>query len=127
MIIKDMQRIWITTNRTVNHYGEIQSHYTDLRTEWVNAQFVSDELEAKTYGEVTNSVLNIRTDTIPSYSKGDHIYFSEPESTGMVEIDDVEYMEYPPGDYAVGSVKPAYIGGTHIRNPTICTARVVTK
>lgn len=126
MILQDLSTIWISTHRTVPVDGEMQDFYTDLHTELVNLQTVSDKIEVETYGEVTNSVIIFRTEHLPSIHKSDHIYLEVPARAGIVELDGATYENYPPGQYAVESVKPSYLGGNHINNPTVITAKAVT-
>lgn len=126
MILQDRTPIWATTYRSIFVDGEAEDYYTDLREESINVQMMSDEIELKTYGEITNSVIVLRADNPPAIAKGNHIYLTKPEATGTVEIDGVAYDTYPKGEYAAESVKPSYIGGNHIQNPTVITARAVT-
>ena len=88
---------------------------------------MSNTMETKAYGQITSSAVEIRTDDTIDLCKGDCIYMTKPEIEGMTEMDEVSVTHYPIGDYEVKSIKPSYIGGNHIRNPTLITADLVTK
>lgn len=111
MILQDQTSVWITSRFSDPVDGETHTVYTNLRSVTANIQFLSNSLESKTYGEISNHIIEIRTDTIPPIQIGDCVYLEKPQKEGVVEIDGKAQDSYPKGDYIVQSIKPAYVGG----------------
>ena len=127
MILQDLITLWACSRVTKNVDGEPQKTYRDLRSFYANVQTDYTEIDVAEFGEAINEVIKIRTDTPPPVSKNDTLYFLKPSVVGAVPSAGENKPAYPQGEYTVLSVKSAYIGGNHIKNPTLITARVVTK
>ena len=116
---------YVTTFISQNEYGEQVGGYTNLKEIKANIQYMTNEVEFKTYGEITNSVITIRTNNLPNIAKGDYIYLSKPTKKGTFRINDTTYEDYGVGEFIVESVKPNYIGTSNVKNRTYITARKV--
>lgn len=126
MILQDQMTVWITSRFSDLVDGEPQLFYTNLKNLFANVQYLSNSLESKIYGEISNQTIEIRTDTIPPIQIGDCIYLEKPQKESVVVIAGKAHDSYPKGNYIVQSIKPAYVGGNHIQNPTLITARKAT-
>ncbi len=126
MIIQDLIKIWVCDRYEMVVDGETKTFHINPRSMDVNIQTDYTEIDLKEFGETVNEIIKIRTDTIPDIAKGCTIYLSEPAQSGEIVIGEETNPTYPRGNYTVISVKPTYIGGSHIINPTITTARIVT-
>lgn len=126
MRIQSMTKIWIAKFLSENVYGEQVGGYTNLSSAYANVQYMTNDIEFQTYGEITNSVITIRlNDYISGIDKGDYLYLNEPKAVGAFTIGDTSYVDYGKGEYIIESVKPAYIGSKVVKNRTYITARKV--
>lgn len=123
MILQDQTLLWVTSRFSDPVDGEVHTVYINLRKLCANVQYLSNAMESKIYGEIPSHTIEIRTDTTPTVQIGDCVYLTKPQKESAVEIDGKAYDSYPKGDYTVQSIKPAYVGGQHIQNPTLITAR----
>lgn len=122
----DLTTVWVCTKQKSKQDGEMQEVFVNLRELCLNIQYLSDDLERETYGEVKNTEIILRSDQIPDVQKGDHLYFEKPAPKGTVEIDGEVVEHYSSGNYRITSIKPAYVGVARYKNPTITTAKAVT-
>lgn len=126
MRIQSMTTIWATKFLSESVYGEPVGGYTNIMSMHANVQYMTNDIEFQTYGEITNSLITIRLDDyVEGLEKGDYIYLTEPEQVGTFEVKGVSYADYGKGEYIVESVKPAYIGAKVVKNRTYITARKV--
>ena len=125
MRIQSQTKLWATEFISENKYGEQVGGYTNLVSFYANVQYMSNELEYQNYGEITNSTVQIRTDTVPPVKKGTYVYLTEPEEKGTFTIGDITYKDYGKGEYQVDSIKPTLIGVDSIKNKTLTTARKI--
>lgn len=117
------KKIWVSTFISENHYGEQVGAYTNIRELNVNLQYMENEIEFKTYGEVTNSIIEIRTDSIPNILKGDYIYLIKPAIKNTSVIKGKTYNDYGVGEYTVESIRTNLLGTNLIKNKTTIIAR----
>ena len=126
MRIQSMTKIWVTKFLSKNVYGEQVGGYTNLLSTCANVQYMTNDIEFQTYGEITNSIITIRlNDYVSGIEKGDYVYLEEPTAIGTFEVDGVSYTDYGKGEYIIESVKPAYIGAKVVKNRTYITAKKV--
>lgn len=125
MRMLSMTKIWTSKFISSNQYGEQVGGYTNLKEFNANVQYMSNDIEFKTYGEITNSIITIRLENEIKLDKGDYIYLNKPTVKGNFEVDGKDYNDYGIGEYQVESIKPTYIGGSNIKNRTYITARKI--
>lgn len=114
----NLTTIYATTRITKNMSGDIQEFNIDPLPIKGNIQQNYNELDLQAFGENIKDILKIYTPNVPNLAIGDHIFMTEPVKIGDVEIDGDSKADYGRGEYIVDSVKPTYIGGKHLRNPT---------
>ena len=120
----DRCTIWAATPLEEITDGIPQGGNTNLREfSYVNIQYMSNEMEQRIFGQVTNRVVTLDFLSLPDLQKGDVLYLQKPEQQGVFTVDDSTYDDYGPGDYEVLSIIPSRIGVKAIRNPTTATAR----
>lgn len=116
--------VYFTKFKSENVYGEQVGGYTGLIKARVNVQYMSNDIEFQTYGEITNSIITIRSnDIIKGLEKGDYLYLTKPTAKRSFTIDGKTYNDYGIGEYQIESIKPAYIGAKVVHNRTYITAR----
>lgn len=123
MRIQSQTKVFSTQYLSENVYGVQVGGYANKKSFSANVQYMSNEIEFKTYGEITNSIITIRTDNPPDLSKGDYLYLTEPTKKGIFTVGTTIYDDFGQGEYKVESIKTAQIGTNAIKNHTIITAR----
>ena len=73
MLTKDLTKVWISENTTINDHGEKEKKWKYKGIAWLNLQQDLNELDRKTNGEVDYSIENARTDMEYNIAKGDGI------------------------------------------------------
>lgn len=120
----DRCTIWAATPLEEITDGIPQGGNTNLREfPYVNIQYMSNEMEQRTFGQVTNRMIILDFLSLPNLQKGDVLYMAKPEKRGVFTVGDTTYDDYGLGDYEVQSLVPSQFGGRYIRNPTVATAR----
>ena len=120
----DRCTIWAATPLEEITDGIPQGGNTNLRElPCVNIQYMSNEMEQRTFGQVTNRMITLDFLSAPDLRKGDVLYMAKPEKRGVFTVEGNTYDDYGPGDYEIQSLVPSRFGGRYIRNPTVVTAR----
>ncbi len=119
----DQCKVWACSPKFAQKSGISTGGYTNLRSFFANVQTLSNEEEAKVYGDAANNRIVLRVKTSPDLSIRDVLYLQEPSPAGTFQIGDESWIDYGKGEYQVESVVSARFGVEMKRNPTTIIAK----
>ncbi len=119
----DQSKIWAASPKFAQKSGISEGGYTDLRAFYANIQTLSNEEEARIYGDAANNRIVLRVKEPPVLAIRDVLYLQEPSPAGTFQIGDESWIDYGKGEYQVESVVSARFGVKMKRNPTTIIAK----
>ena len=81
MLLRDIQKVWISRNNPVNNYGEYRSNWGYFGIAYLNIQQDINELDRKSSGEVDYDRYKARATKIYGIKTGDGISLSDISSS----------------------------------------------
>lgn len=79
MLIRDLNKVWISRNTPVNNYGEYSASWTQVGTAYLNIQQDLDELDRNSSGLTDYGLWKARTTQNYDIRKGDGISYTQSD------------------------------------------------